>query len=257
MTCSHPELGHRHPRLAQRLWSHPECRHRHPWLAQRPWSRPECGHRHPRLAQKPWSHPKCGHRHPPEGRHPLAGTDNPRGHRGHGLTPSVGTDTPGRADIPWLVQTPLAGTEAVVSPRVWAQTPPSGQTCPGWHRHPRWAQRPWSHPLAGTDTPGWHRGHGLTHTGPAILAGHMGVAALTLEAALGILAPRGRVAGGVHFILTLIDVCTHDGRSVPSLRAPPQEASPSPVLSLVRSRGMSPQAGATPPGSCPLKENTP
>ena len=79
-------------------------------------SHPELGHRHPRLAQRPWSHPECGHRHPLGGRHPLAGTDNPRGHRGHGLTPSVGTDTPRRADIPWLVQTPLAGTEAVVSP---------------------------------------------------------------------------------------------------------------------------------------------
>ena len=144
-------------------------------------SHPEWGHRHPRLAQRPWSHPKCGHRYPLAGRHPLAGTD----------------------------------------------------------------------------TPGGHRGRGLTHTGPAVLAGHVGVTALTLEAALGILAPRRRVAGGVHFILTLIDVCTHDGRSVPSLRTPPQEASPSPVLSLVRSRGMSPQAGATPPGSCPLKENTP
>lgn len=184
------------------------------------------------------SHPEWGHRHPRLAQTSPAGIEAV-------VSPQV------------QAQTPLAGTEAMVSPRVWAQTPPSGQTSPGWHRHPRWAQRPWSHPLAGTDTPGGHRGRGLTHTGPAVLAGHVGVAALTLEAALGILAPRRRVAGGVHFILTLIDVCTHDGRSVPSLRTPPQEASPSPVLSLVRSRGMSPQAGATPPGSCPLKDNTP
>lgn len=110
---------------------------------------------------------------------------------------------------------------------------------PGWHRHPRLAQGGRGHPECSTDTPGWHRGCGLTHTGPAVLAGHVGVAALTLEATLGVLAARGRVAGGVHFVLTLVDVCTHDGRSVPSPLAPPQEANPSPVLSLVRSRGKS------------------
>lgn len=83
-----------------------------------------------------------------------------------------------------------------------------------------------SNPECHTDTPGWHKGRGLTHTGPAVLAGHVGVNALTLEATLGVLAARGCVAGGVHFVFTLVDVCTHDGRSVASPLAPPQEATP-------------------------------
>ena len=83
-----------------------------------------------------------------------------------------------------------------------------------------------SNPECHTDTPGWHKGRGLTHTGPAVLAGHVGVNALTLEATLGVLTARGCVAGGVHFVFTLVDVCTHDGRSVASPLAPPQEATP-------------------------------
>lgn len=57
-------------------------------------SHPEWGHRHPRLAQRPWSPPECGHRYPLAGRHPLAGTDTPGGHRGHGLTPWLAQTPP-------------------------------------------------------------------------------------------------------------------------------------------------------------------
>ena len=192
MTCSHPELGHRHPQLAQRPWSHPKCGHRHPLVGRHPLAGTDIpgGHRGRGLTPSAGTDTPGWHRG--HGLTPSAGTDTPRWHRGHGLTPSAGTDTPGwhrsrgltpsagtdtpqRADIPWLAQTTPVGIEAMVSPRVWAQTPPGGQTSPGWYRHPWLAQRPWSHPecghrhlpagrhaLAGTDTPGGHRDRGLT-----------------------------------------------------------------------------------------------
>ena len=134
MTCSHPEWGHRHPRLAQR-----------------PWSPPECGHRYPLAGRHPLAGTDIPGGHRGRGLTPSAGTDTPGWHRGHGLTPSVGTDTPQRADIPWLAQTPPVGTEAMVSP-------------PGWHRHPRRAQRPWSHPHRSC-RPRRARGGRCTHTG--------------------------------------------------------------------------------------------
>lgn len=56
-------------------------------------------------------------------------------------------------------------------------------------------------------------GRGLTHAGPAVLAEHVGVGALALETALGVLAPGGRVARGFRHVFTLVDVCTHDERS--------------------------------------------
>lgn len=76
----------------------------------------------------------------------------------------------------------------------------------------------------------WARG--LTDAGPAVVSRHVRVRALAPEAAPGVAAPGGGVAGGVRRVLALVDVCT-DGHG--SGRAPRHPAvSPTPWASLSR-----------------------
>lgn len=86
----------------------------------------------------------------------------------------------------------------------------------------------------------WARG--LTDAGPAVVSRHVRVRALAPEAAPGVAALGGGVAGGVRRVLTLVDVCAdrHGSGRAPRHPAASPVGQPVPAPSQPGGRGLSP-----------------